>query len=119
MSSQDETPALTLQRAAELVRSRAAAATVGSYNHDRYFHGGGRLSVIEPDISPTRSGRRELIADFYQEGDREWYPLFTPGIADPLAALLDREAKVVNRRHPSDPNPALELARVLLGEVGS
>lgn len=45
----------------------------------RYGHGGGRLAIM-------RDGDRTLVADFYQEGDTEFYGLCSP---ENILALLE------------------------------
>ena len=59
------------------IEARLAAATPGPWRVDRYDHGGGRAYIEEP--------RRTLIADFYQEGDRE----MLASAPDDLRWLLD------------------------------
>lgn len=54
-----------LTEALDRIEALAAAVTNGA-TLDRYDHGGGRLARFE---GPTR----RLVADFYHEGDREFY----------------------------------------------
>lgn len=63
------------------------------------------LAEHDDDLPPGQAA--ELF------GSLKWAALLCPLIAEPLAALFEREAKVINRRHPSDDNPALNLARVI------
>ena len=49
----------------EALEKALAATTQGALTLIRYEHGGGRLYL------PGESGERELVADFYHEGDRE------------------------------------------------
>jgi hypothetical protein len=60
------------------IRARAEAATKGVLTIDRYNHGGGRFSL-------DHAKGRQLVADFYEIGDREFY---AEARAD-IPALLD------------------------------
>ena len=75
-----------LREAAKVLRESAEAATQGA-ELDRYPHGGGRLAIFAKDETRT------LVADFYQEGDREFYAMMHPGVGLALADLLDAQAE--------------------------
>jgi len=67
------------------------------------------LAEHDDDLPAEQS--RELLASL------RWAATVHPGLAEPLAAWMEREARVVGKRHPSDPNPALAVARVILGST--
>ena len=67
------------------IEARLAAATPGPWRVDRYDHGGGRAYVEEP--------RRTLVADFYQEGDREMLAHAPADLRWLLDALAEAEAE--------------------------
>ena len=71
------------------IAARLAEATPGPWRVNRYDHGGGRAYIEEP--------RRTLIADLYQEGDRE----MLAHAPDDLRYLLDALAaeRVAARGH--------------------
>lgn len=53
------------------LRGLAERATQGPLKLDRYDHGGGRL---------YRECPRTLVADFFDEGDREFYAALSPAL---------------------------------------
>lgn len=61
------------------IEGRANAATEGP-TLTRYDHGGGRLAVFHGD-------HRALVADFYGEGDREFYAAARSDVPALVAAL--------------------------------
>jgi anti-sigma factor ChrR (cupin superfamily) len=77
-------PVEALRAAAALMRERAEAATVGA-SLDRYTHGGGRMATFAADD-------RHLVADFFDEGNREHYAAWQPAVALALADQLDAQA---------------------------
>ena len=105
------------QRDAE---AREKAATQGPLKLERYKHGGGRLHVDE------RYGN--LVADFYYEGDREFYthvrtdaPLayVTLNRLWPLVEALAKQRYLnPTMTDVTDPEPALPMARVTLKDCG-
>lgn len=64
------------------IRERLSKATPGPWDIYRYRHGGGRLCV-DDDQQPGRE--RSLIADLYNEGDRELLYRAPTDLADLLA----------------------------------
>lgn len=71
------------------IEGRANAATEGP-TLTRYDHGGGRLAVFHGD-------HRALVADFYGEGDREFYAAArsdVPALVTALRAVLAMVAEV-------------------------
>jgi hypothetical protein len=59
----------------------------------RYDHGGGRLTRIHH--TDTGTEYRTLVADFYEESDREFYATFDPATcAELINRLLVAEAEV-------------------------
>jgi kynureninase len=74
-------PAEEMRVAAQRLRTRAAAATVGPWEHD----GGGTISTHEADF----------ITEAYHEADAKWIVLMSPEVADELARILDATASVV------------------------
>lgn len=78
----------------------------------RYDHGGGRLATFDAE-------KRELIADFYNEGDREFYYWF----ANNAAALLDAAEELDRTRQQlveekANTNSTLAFAEELQRAVG-
>lgn len=66
------------------IRARADAATQGVLTIDRYNHGGGRFSL-------DHAKGRQLVADFYEIGDREFYAharADIPALLDHIETLL-------------------------------
>ena len=78
-----------LERAA-----KAATPRTDKYRMDRYAHGGGRA------FNDGESGERELIADFYNEGDRELFDLLDRDTVLWLCAQA-RRAGELERERPS------------------
>lgn len=77
------------------IRERVAAATPGPWEIARYPHSGGRIFVGVEDVSMPR----RLIADAFNEGDREF--LFAARTDMPrLIAALDA---VLAMHKPMDP----------------
>ncbi len=73
----------------------ARAATQDPLTVVRYEHGGGRIFMEEP---------RALVADFYQEGDREFYAAASPSTVLEMVA----ELRALRRR--------LKAADAVIGE---
>ena len=59
-----------------------AEATPGPLTVRRYDHGGGRFSA-----SDAAGYDRNLVADFYHEGDRELFAAFSPEVAAALVKV--------------------------------
>lgn len=57
------------------IRKAASEATPGPFHYARYDHGGGRMWT-------EKDGARNLVADFYELNDREYYIA-----CDPAAVL--------------------------------
>lgn len=74
------------QRAA--LRALAKAATPGPLTLIRYYHGGGRMYLSRVPAGLT-SEDRELVADLYQEGNREFYFACSPEVIEGLLDDLD------------------------------
>ena len=82
----------------------AAEATPGPLTVRRYDHGGGRFSA-----SDAAGYDRNLVADFYHEGDRELFAAFSPEVAAALVKVamalpqaLDRMQTAWDLLHPGD-----------------
>jgi hypothetical protein len=88
----EQDPAAGILATADLREKRAKAATQGA-TLTRYVHGGGRLA----NYSEGRD--RTLVADFYDDADRE----YIAAEADPAHALaaVRRWRGVVERHKPS------------------
>lgn len=71
--------AARLREAAARLRVLTDGTTPGP-TLDRYDNGGGRLAVFE--------GRRRLVADFYGEGNTDFFATWSPPVARSLASLL-------------------------------
>jgi len=73
------------------IKARLEAATPGPFIVTRYEHGGGRMFV------EAEGSRRELIADTFKIGDREFYAEAPTDITRLLAAV-----EVVTALHTED-----------------
>ncbi|MHB1937034.1 MAG: hypothetical protein ACYCOR_10665 [Acidobacteriaceae bacterium] len=71
------------------IEKRLREATTKDVNIDRYSHGGARLAVL--GVREKNYFGRHLIADFYDEANREFY-INAP--AD-LAALLEERKALI------------------------
>lgn len=71
----------TPERLKEIEELCSAATPTEPLTLNRYDHGGGRLYL------DGESGQRELVADFYHEGDREFYTQ-ARGIVGELTAAI-------------------------------
>lgn len=80
---------LTAEELAEIER-RANEATAGG-QLARYDHGGGRLAIFDGD-------NRDLIADFYDEANREFYFHARTDIPALLSTLRTRESEIERLR---------------------
>lgn len=74
----------------ETLEAAGERATPGPLQHFRYRHGGGRSSQHD-------SVGRQLVADHYYEGDREWFILVRTCYPQILAVL--RAAEFLNEPH--------------------
>ena len=104
------TPAgVGLRTDAALVAGTALPRLPGDRRHagDYELH---HIVALHDANLPEDHGR-ELLASL------RWAATVHPGLAEPLAAWLEREARVVGKRHPSDSNPAMVVARVILGSA--
>lgn len=90
------------------IEAREKAATRGA-EIVRYQHGGGRLAVFG-------DGECKIVADFYSEGDREFYVSAREDVPYLLAACqvlaeaLQRATLIPGPAHPTGPDA---LARAL------
>lgn len=89
------------------IKARLNAATDGPFIVSRFDHGGGRM-VVEAD-----GGRRKLVTDTFEIGDREFYAEASTDITRLIAAIegtfaLHKPAKIYDEcecpegTHPDD-----------------
>lgn len=96
-----EPPSSLLERAAQLIESRAAAATTGPWvasGYEMYSTGGDEVVEIGHEAG-----------GFVRQEDATWSATLNPAVAASLAALFRGSAD-----HPAP--AALDLAKVILGE---
>ena len=79
MTNDDETKTAPAVDVAALQRLAEAATHIDTLTLARYEHGGGRLADFN-------DGSRKLVADFYDEANREYYYAANP---QAVLALLD------------------------------
>lgn len=86
------------------LRRLAEAATRGATLR-RYDHGGGRLAIFDGE-------HRQLVADFYDEANREFYAAASP---DVVLGLTDRLAHMTEAR--DNARAEVERLTALVAEV--
>lgn len=94
---------LTPETIAELDRLERAATPAGELALCRYGHGGGRLA--SPPGWQTEMGDRELVADFYQEAERELFFALRNACRPLLNRLAELEAENERLRAALNPPP--------------
>lgn len=91
------------------LEAKARAATPGPLSVNRYDHGGGRLFIREP---------LQLIADLYDEGNREYYAAFSPSIALKLLKIARAAQELHDQcRHTGLAVTAPTETKMALGEA--
>jgi putative intracellular protease/amidase len=116
---QPDSPAAELRAAAQLLRERAAATTAGDWRAmPDVLIGGWAVAA-----SPT-SDEGPYFGTFIGEGDARWIALMHPGVGEPLADWLERQAATWSTSVPvhdtctpatCTATAALAVARALLG----
>lgn len=111
----DESPAVVLRRAAQVLQARAERATPGPWTYDNYYD----LVDSAGELPPHVCGR---VAYDMNEPDGAWIALMSPEIAEPLVHWLSDEAsnfEVEQRTEPASSNDeyALDFARAIVRGV--
>lgn len=90
------TPTFNRTRALELLNLDAKRTPTETATLIRYDHGGGRLFIPGNNGTRVSDGshiKRTLIADFFNEGDREFYAA-APELAEQLRLAVSRIEKL-------------------------
>ena len=83
----------------DLARVAAAATPLQFTDIIRYEHGGGRFIRVTPPNPQAERGDQDLVADFYDEANREFYATFNSRM---VLALIEAAwvAYTLNAYHP-------------------
>jgi len=112
---------MSLQTKLKEIEERAAKATpANQLTLARYDHGGGRLCGPTNWMEPRPSTPRDLVADFYDEANREFYTAARTDVPRLVRLALAQARVIASERFPERDQPGMaaekELGKLLAEE---